>query len=484
MAHAEAIAASPAQSSPAPAATPTADLEEIVLPSNVVEKQTGDRASILRYVHRIEDVNRKMFGDLANLVEEGIKVCDVSAIKDHLQEEVRHGQQKVLRMRDIKATREFVGANMRASCTRSTSKPDAQREYEHEIGATDDDDEATADEHSHRGGLANILVAINSQKLSDVAREQEATADSIVAVTHNENTITPAESSSPEEAPTAPSPVTYAPPNKRDRSASATSANQSNKRACYQTVSYLQPLQPAAPTPLVMTDQYNFHDRPPGMQATDTFHHHLEIHVQDLRKQHERLLGTVELQQHHINHELELHQPCLEAYRAAQGYSLQAEAKVENLRTESETLNNCLKNLADSQKLCMPSSAENFQAVEQQVLAQLAAKASALKEAEAELGVAHLACQQTEEAARPALEFMNRETPQIEEKKTVAERLGMTVKYTEFLQLLVRTSPSAIATLDKLLQEKGSSLEELRAVIEQYGLLARVDGQQADVPMD
>ncbi|KAF4475825.1 hypothetical protein FAGAP_12586 [Fusarium agapanthi] len=425
-----------------------------------------------------------MLEALAKLLEEANKVCDLSVIKDHLQEEVRLGPLDILRLRDIKATRDFVSASKRASCTRSTSKPAAQREDEHEIGATRDDDEAMANENSHRGGLASILVAINSQKLLDAAREQEANADSIVAVTHNENTITPAEPNLPEEAPTTPSPVRYAPPNKRYRSISATSANPSDKRACYQAVPYLQPLQPAAPTPLVMTDQYNFHDRPPGVQATDTFHHHLEMHVQDLRRQHEHLLGTVELQQHHINHELEIHQPCLEAYRAAQEFSLQAEAKVENLRTESETLNNCLENLADSQKLCIPSSAENFEAVEQHILAQLAAKASALKETEAELGAAHLACHQTEEAARPALEFMNKETPQIEEKKTVAERLGMAVKCTEFLQLLVRTSPSAIATLDKLLQEKGSSLEELRAVIEQHGQLAQVDGYQVDVPMD
>ncbi|KAF4436644.1 hypothetical protein FACUT_6239 [Fusarium acutatum] len=425
-----------------------------------------------------------MFGDLANLLEEGKKVCDVSVIKDHLQEEVRRSQQKVLRMRDIKATREFVSANKRASCTRSTSKPAAQRQDEHEIGATDDDDEAMADKHCPRGGLEHILVAINSQKLSDAAREHEVTADSIVAVTHNENTITSAESNSPEEAPATTSPMPNPPTNKRDRSISATSINPSNKRVCNQTVSSLQPLQPAAPTPLMMTDQHNYDERPPGVQATDIFHHHLEMHVQDLRKQHELCLGNVELHQHHINHELAIHQPCLEAYRVAQEYSLQAEAKVESLRSDNETLNNCLKNLADSQKLCMPSSAENFEAVEQHVVAQLAAEASALEEAEAELGAAHLACRQTEEAARPALEFMNKETPQLEEKKTAAERLGMTVKYTGFLQLLVRTSPSAIETLDKLLQENGSSLEELRASIEQRGLLAQVDGQQANVPMD
>lgn len=205
--------------------------------------------------------------------------------------------------------------------------------------------------------------------------------------------------------------------------------------------------------------------------------------MQDLRKQHEQLIGVWEIQQHHINHELEIHQPCLEAYRAAQEYSLQAEAKVESLRKDNETLSDCLKNLSDSQKLCMPSSAENFEAVQQHVLAQLAAKASALQEAEAELGAAHLACHQTEEAALPALEFMNSETPQLEDKKAAADRLGTTVKYTEFLQILVRTSPSAIATLDKVLHEKGLSLEELRAVIEQHDQLAQVDGQQTDVPM-
>ncbi|KAF5725042.1 hypothetical protein FMUND_136 [Fusarium mundagurra] len=442
-----------------------------------------------------------MLGDLANLLEQATKVCDVSVIKDRLQRNVRNGPQEVLRMKDIKAARAFVTENMRASCTRSTSKPATQLRDEHEIGATDDDDDAMADEHSPRGGLQHILVAINSQKLSDAAREHEATADSIVAFTHNENTITPAESNSPEETPATLSPMPNPPTNKRGRSISATSVNPSNKRVCNQAVSSLQPLQPAAPTPPMMSDQlhvgshilpklsallieWQYDDRPAGIQATDTFHHHLEMYVQDLRQQHEHLLGNVELQQHHINHELEIHQPCLEAYRAAQEYSLQAEAKVESLRKDSETLNNCLKNLADSQKLCMPSSAENFEAVEQHVVAQLAASASALKEAEAELGAAHLACHQTEEAARPALEFMNNETPQLEEKKMAAERLGMTVKYTGFLQLLVRTSPSAIATLDKLLQDNGSSLEDLRASIEQRGLLAQVDGQQADVPMD
>ncbi|KAF5648883.1 hypothetical protein F25303_4911 [Fusarium sp. NRRL 25303] len=444
-----------------------------------------------------------MFGDLAILLEDGIKVCDASAIKDKLRERAaipQGGQHKVLRACDIKNAKEFFGANRRANLTRSTSKPAAQRQNEQEIGATDDDDDAMVDEYSSRGGLANILVAIHSQKLSEAAREQEATADSIVAATHNENTTTLNESTPPEEAPVTPSPMPHAPTNKRDRSISATSVNPSNKRVCNQEVSSLQPGQPAGPTTLVMTDQHHvssrfltdlkvllmewqYDERPPGVQATDVFHHHLEMHVQDLRKQHEQLIGVLELQQHHINHELEIHQPCLEAYRAAQEYSLQAETKVESLRKDNETLSDCLKNLADSQKLCMPSSTGNFEAVEQHVAAQLAAKASALQEAEAELGAAHLTCHQTEEAARPALEFMNNETPQLEEKKAAADRLGTTVKYTEFLQVLVRTSPSAIATLDKVLQEKGLSLEELRAVIEQHGQLAQVDGQQTDVPM-
>lgn len=444
-----------------------------------------------------------MFGDLAILLEDGIKVCDASAIKDKLRERAaipQGGQHKVLRACDIKNAKEFFGANRRANLTRSTSKPASQRQNEQEIGATDDDDDAMVDEYPSRGGLANILVAIHSQKLSEAAREQEVSADSIVAATHNENTTTMNEPTPPEEAPATPSPMPHAPTNKRDRSISATSVNPSNKRVCNQEVSSLQPGQLAAPTPLVMTGQHHvssrsltdlrallmewqYDERPPGVQATDVFHHHLEMHVQDLRKQHEQLIGALELQQHHINHELEIHQPCLEAYQAAQEYSLQAETKVESLRKDNETLSDCLKNLADSQKLCMPSSSGNFEAVQQHVVAQLAAKASALQEAEAELGAAHLACHQTEEAARPALEFMNNETPQLEEKKAAADRLGTTVKYTEFLQVLVRTSPSAIATLDKVLQEKGLSLEELRAVIEQHDQLVQVDGQQTDVPM-
>lgn len=55
MAHAEEAVVSPAQPSPAPTATPAADLEEIVLPSNVAQ-DPADRKSILRYVQRIENV--------------------------------------------------------------------------------------------------------------------------------------------------------------------------------------------------------------------------------------------------------------------------------------------------------------------------------------------------------------------------------------------------------------------------------------------
>ncbi|WKT51267.1 hypothetical protein QSH57_016237 [Fusarium oxysporum f. sp. vasinfectum] len=437
MAHAEEAAASPAQPSPTPAATPAADLEEIVMPPNFTHNPK-EIQSVRRYVRRIE-ASRNLLGDLANLLEEAIKVCDASAIKDHIHERAnppRGGQHKVLRAGDIKAAREFFGATKGANLTRNA------------------------------------------------ALEHGATADSIVAANHNENTIALAESTSPEEAPATPSPLPYPPTNKRDRSISSTSVNPSNKRVCNEAASSsLQPLQPAAPTPPMMTDQHNSDDHSALIQATDAFHHHLEMHVQDLRKQHEQRLGIVELQQHHINHELEIHQPSLEAYRIAQEYSLQAEAKVENLRADNEKLNTLLKSLADSKDLWRAFSAEKFEAMEQDLVAQLAAKVSALEEAEAELGAAQLTCHQTEEAARPALEFMNKETPQLEEKKTTAERLGLYVTYTEFLQLLVRTSPSAIATFDKLLQEKGSSLQELRAVIERHGQLAQVDGQQADVPM-
>ncbi|KAG5807316.1 hypothetical protein H9Q74_008266 [Fusarium xylarioides] len=422
-----------------------------------------------------------MLGALATLLEEANKVCNVSAIRDDLHARARRAPHNVLRPCDIKAAKDFLVASNLANCTRSTSNPTAQRQDEQEIGATDDDDEAMADENFPQGGLKHIMVAIKSQKISAAAREQEATADSIVAATRNENTITPAESASPEEAPATPSPTPDPPTNKRGRSISATTVNPSNKRVCNQVASSLQPLQPATPTTSMMTDQHNYDDRPLGIQATDIFHHHLEMHVQDLRKQHEQYLGSVELHQHHINHELEIHQPCLEAYRAAQEHSLQAEAKVESLRTHKEKIADLLRSLADTKDLCLSSSAEQYK---QDVMVQFAAKAKDLMEAESKLGAAHLACRQAEESARPALEFTNTETPQLEEKKIAAERLGMTVKYTEFLQLLVRTSPSAIETLDKLLQENGSSLEELRASIEQRGLLAQVDGQQADVPMD
>ncbi|PNP74505.1 hypothetical protein FNYG_12128 [Fusarium nygamai] len=422
-----------------------------------------------------------MLGALANLLEEANKVCNVSAIRDDLHERARRAPHNVLRPCDIKAAKCFLVANNLANCTRSTSNPTAQRQDEHEIGATDDDDEATADEHSPRGGLEHILVAINSQKLSDVAREHEVTADSIVAVTHNESTFTPTESNSPEEAPATPSPMPNPPTNKRDRSISTTSINPSNKRVCNQAVSSLQPLQPAILEPLMMTDQRNYDDRPAGVQATDTFHHHLEMHVQDLRQQHEHLLGNVELHQHHINHELEIHQPCLEAYRVAQEHSLQAEAKVESLRAHEEKISDLLKSLAETKDLCLSSSAEKYK---QDVMNQFAAKARDLAQAVVDLDATHLACRQAEEAARPALEFMNTETPQLERKKAAAERLGKTVNHTEFLQLLVRTSPSAIAILDKFAQKNGSSLEELRAAIEERGLLTQIDGQQADVPMD
>ncbi|KAF4958354.1 hypothetical protein FGADI_2520 [Fusarium gaditjirri] len=476
MAHAEEAAASPAQPSPTPAATPGADLEEIVMPPNF-NHNPKEIQSVRRYVRRIETVSRNLLGDLANLLEEAIKVCDASAIKDHLRERAtppRRGQNKALRAGDIKAAREFFGTTKGVNLTRSTSKPAAQREDDREIGATDDDDETMADEITRRGGLASILVSINSQNLSVATREQEATSDSIIAANHNENNIALADPTSPEGAPATPSPMPNTPTKKRDRSVSATSVNQSNKRVCNEAASPLQSLQPAAPTPPMATDQNT---------ATDAFHHHLEMHVQDLRKQHEQRLGIVELQQHHINHELQIHQPSLEAYRIAQEYSLAAEAKVENLRTDNQKLNTLSKSLADSKDLWMTFSAEKFEAMEQDLVAQLAVKVSALEEAQAELGAAQLTCHQTEEAARPALEFMNKETPQLEEKKTAAERLGIYVKYTEFLQLLVRTSPSAIATLDKLLEENGSSLQELRAAIEQHGQPVQVDGQQADVPM-
>ncbi|KAL9562183.1 hypothetical protein ACKAV7_013727 [Fusarium commune] len=476
MAHAEEAAASPARPSPTPAATPAADLEEIVMPPNFTHNPK-EIQSVRRYVRRIES-SRNLLGDLANLLEEAIKVCDASAIKDHLHERAnppRGGQHKVLRAGDVKSAREFFGATKGANLTRSVSKPAAQREDDQEIEATDEDDDTIADEHSRRGGLTSILASINSQKLSDAARGHEATADSIIAANHNENTIALAESTSPEEAPTTLSPMPYPPTNKRGRSISATSINPSNKRVCNEAASSLLPLQPAAPTAPMMTDQQNSDAYSALIQATDAFHRHLEMHVQDLRKQHEQRLGIVKLQQHHINHELEIHQPSLEAYRIAQEHSLQAEAKVENLRTDNEKLNTLLKSLADSKDLWMAFSAEKFEAMEQDLAAQLAAKVSALGEAEAELGAAQLTCHQAEEAARPALEFMNNETPQLEEKKTTAERLGMYVTYTDFLQLLVRTSPSAIASLDKLLQEKDSSLQELRAVIEQHGQLAQVD---------
>jgi hypothetical protein len=55
MAHAEEAAASPAQPSPTPAATPAADLEEIVMPPNFTHNPK-EIQSFRRYVRRIEAV--------------------------------------------------------------------------------------------------------------------------------------------------------------------------------------------------------------------------------------------------------------------------------------------------------------------------------------------------------------------------------------------------------------------------------------------
>ncbi|KAF5558607.1 hypothetical protein FNAPI_5011 [Fusarium napiforme] len=55
MAHAEEAAASPAQPSPGPVATPAAEPEEIALPPNVTCSQK-DRHIVRRFIQRIEVV--------------------------------------------------------------------------------------------------------------------------------------------------------------------------------------------------------------------------------------------------------------------------------------------------------------------------------------------------------------------------------------------------------------------------------------------
>jgi hypothetical protein len=473
-----------------------------------------------------------LLGDLAYLLDHASQSqsYDAAGIKEYLREIIlarpaRSGEPKALRGSDVKAAREHFHVPKGRHLGRSASKPAARREDEKEIAsggegsgvpntklhpdassqqeidATDDDDDTIAHEHPRQGGLTKVLSAIKSQAHSDAALEHNEPGAVSVEASSIENTIVIAGPTSPETAPTTPCPPPQSNHNKRDRSLSSTPANPSNKRVCNEVVPSQQPLELAAQTSPVVIDQSNVSPHAVSIvmtiltqlqndnynsalvQATDAYHHHLALHVQDVRKQHGDCLMSVQTKTHQINHELQLHQPSLEDHRLAQEHYPQVEAKVEHLRKDKEELVAARKNLDDSKDVLMRVSAENFEGMEKSLVAQWAANANALQEAESELGAAQVRLELTEDAARPALEFMNEAKPQLQEQETTAERLGLYVAHAEFVQLVVRTSPSAIESLDKYLQENGLSLHELRAVIEQGLQPTEVDGQQPDAAM-
>ncbi|KAF9774661.1 hypothetical protein IL306_007310 [Fusarium sp. DS 682] len=348
-----------------------------------------------------------------------------------------------------------------------------------EVGATDDEEEPGSNGSSrHRRGSSKLIIALQSKNVPNGTPEPEADTEPLT-ISDDEASVHDNINAAGE--PTLADTTLATPclkPQKRDRSISATPTNPFNKRIRSGSGASHQALVPPA-----TIEGENYDDSAQLVQVSAGFVQQLANHVRNLSRQHEERRKSARFLQHHIHMQLEGYQPSLEAHRGAQDEFAASAARVENLRQENDKLLATRKTMDDAKDMWMEASPDHFKGMERDLQEKLAANESALQEAETGYDLAKVALEETEAAARPALEITNREMPKLQELKASAEKLGTHMEHTDFLLFMVQTGPLAVATIDKLLESKGVSLNELRAMIVEDAKPAEENGQQPDAPM-
>ncbi|KAF4969059.1 hypothetical protein FSARC_3621 [Fusarium sarcochroum] len=339
-----------------------------------------------------------------------------------------------------------------------------------EVQATDDEDEL-ANDASHqrpagRPASSKFLVAIKSKRPFHVTANTEAATDNASV---SDSNVT-----------TAASPI-YVPHN-RERSVTPVSLDRPNKRVRGKaTSSHQETSENTRDSASPAFDRYD--DNSELHQAAQTFHQRLADHVRVVGKQHEEKAKQLTHLQQSVHQRIEAHQQHLTCHRAAQANFLAAETKLSNLRDENQRLTNCQKTLDDAKDVWMQISQDKFAALEQDHQAQMSANLVAFKDAESQLDSARSALEDAETAARPALILMNQAKPRLDEIKVTAGKLAKHMMHVDFLRLLVRTGPGAIAALENLLRTKDVLLKDLANKILQNPNPSEVgDSQSSNAP--
>ncbi|KAF4454256.1 hypothetical protein F53441_3256 [Fusarium austroafricanum] len=379
-----------------------------------------------------------------------------------------------------------------------------------EVQDTDDEDELVASAAQSSARPPKFLVAIKSRKLRELSKAEcnskitgdiddedlpEAGIEAVIEAVSKTGTEaieagtlvgtqagtqavigtgdTPVGN---RNTPVEPSPVK---PQKRERSITCVTTDQSNKRVRNNDTSSDQ----AAPLPAGPRASLNQYDNNAQLfGAAKNYHSHLAAHARGLGAQHAEKVRVLNHFAQSIDQQLGPHQQHLANHRSVQGQVLGMETQLAILQEENNRLVVGGKSLDDAKEVWMQISPDRFEGLVQDHRELMADNVNSLRQVQAQLHSARNTLGSLEAVARPALLLMHEAKPQHEAMKAATVRLGKRKAHVEFLGLLVKAGPSAIETLEAMLQSKDLSLEGLANMITQNGEAADENGQPSAAP--
>jgi heme exporter protein D len=206
--------------------------------------------------------------------------------------------------------------------------------------------------------------------------------------------------------------------------------------------------------------------------------HAQTVRAEHDKKCHELVQINIDLQKY-----VEIHQQLL-------GTHTDAQEQVNTLQVELDEI--CKKNvllmtgqsaLDASGDALGQTCTETFKALALEHRAQTLANVASRQETEAKLVIAQAALNEAEEAVSPSLLHIENEQSRIKAFKEITEELTKYMMRAEFLQTLTEAGPSAIATLESVLQNN-ITLKDVADMVQKDKKAAEANDQPIIEPTD
>lgn len=192
--------------------------------------------------------------------------------------------------------------------------------------------------------------------------------------------------------------------------------------------------------------------------AARTYRQQLTNHIDFVRAEHDGTYDKLMQLRSALEEHLESHQQLFKTHKDAQDNVNAAQIELNGLREKQELfMAEPYSTIVDRDQ----NSTGMLAALAQDHRTQMLTHLKAHREARSKLAAAISALEEAEKAAAPVILYAEKERSQIEELSEALGKIANWVKHADLLLSLVKAGPSAIATLEGVLQTNGISLKDV-----------------------